>query len=186
MSAEKSISESAGVSSTKAQEDTTTNVSRRDAGAPSAWLPILARYVLAAAFLYMGIHKVRDPIEFLKLVNQYDLTSNSLILNIIAATLPWFEVFCGLLLLTGIAVRGAALVVLGMLLPFTIVVLKRALVMASTQGLRFCDVQFDCGCGSGEIIICRKLIENCGLMIIAGWLVFCRGSKLALRFSLFQ
>src|SRR5580765_4887551 len=112
----------------------------------------------------MGMNKVHDPVVFLKLVDQYNLTSNSLALNVIAAALPWFEVFCGLLLLTGVGVRGTALVLLGMLLPFSIVVFKRALVMASTQGLSFCSIQFDCGCGGGEINICRKLMENSGLM----------------------
>jgi len=151
----------------------------------STWLPVFARFVLAAAFLYMGMHKVLAPSEFLSLVRQYNLTNNHLLLNSIAAALPWFEVFCGLLLLTGVAVRGAALVVLGMLLPFSIVVFKRALVMASAKGLAFCAVQFDCGCGGGEIIICHKLIENGGLMLIAAWLMFSRQQRFSLRYSLF-
>jgi uncharacterized membrane protein YphA (DoxX/SURF4 family) len=152
----------------------------------SNFLRVFARWILAAAFLYMGAQKVRDPVAFLKLVNQYDLTSNSAILNIIAATLPWFEVFCGLLLLTGVAVRGTALVVLSMLLPFSIVVFRRALAMAAAHGIAFCSVQFDCGCGTGEIIICRKLMENAGLMFLAVWLMFCPAQKLSLRYSLFR
>jgi len=152
----------------------------------SACLRVFARCILAGAFLYMGAHKVQDPIAFLKLVDQYDLTTNSLFLNIIAAALPWFEVFCGLLLLTGVAVRGTALVILGMLLPFTIVVFKRAVIMAAANGIAFCSVQFDCGCGTGEIIICRKLVENAGLMFLAVWLMFCPAQKLSLRYSLFR
>ena len=132
----------------------------------------------------MGLQKLSAPQEFLSLVRQYHLTNNYVILNCIAAALPWFEVFCGLLLFTGVAVRGTALVVLAMLLPFSIVVLKRALVMASTQGLTFCAVQFDCGCGGGEINICRKLTENFGLMLIGIWLLFARAQKLSLRYSL--
>jgi hypothetical protein len=72
-----------------------------------------------------------------------------------------------------------------MLLPFSIVVFKRALAMAATNGIAFCSVQFDCGCGGGEIIICRKLMENAGLMFLAVWLIFCRPQKLSLRYSLF-
>ena len=149
-------------------------------------LSIVARWVLGAAFVYMGIHKVLNPAEFLGLVRQYNLTNNSFILNSIAAALPWFEVFCGLLLLLGVAVRGAALVVLAMLLPFSIVVFKRALAMAATQGLAFCAVKFDCGCGGGEIVICDKLIENSGLMLICLWLIFGAKQKLALRYSLIK
>jgi uncharacterized membrane protein YphA (DoxX/SURF4 family) len=152
----------------------------------SAILAIIARWVLGAAFVYMGLHKVLGPAEFLGLVRQYNLTNNSFILNSIAAALPWFEVFCGLLLLLGVAVRGAALVVLAMLLPFSIVVLKRALAMAATQGLAFCAVKFDCGCGSGEIVICNKLIENSGLMLICLWLIFGAQQKLSLRYSLMK
>src|SRR6476646_9625915 len=82
----------------------------------SAFFPVVVRCLLAADFLYMGMNKVHDPVVFLKLVDQYNLTSNALILNVIAAALPWFEVFCGLLLFTGVAVRGTSLVVLSMLL----------------------------------------------------------------------
>src|SRR4029077_16062735 len=114
-------------------ESTDVSVPKRPFAAE--FLPLFARCVLGAAFLYMGMHKVLDPAEFLRLVRQYDLTNNSFMLNTIAAALPWFEVFCGFLLVTGIAVRGAALVTLAMLLPFSLVVLKRAIAMASTQGL---------------------------------------------------
>ena len=168
-------------------EPMTANVEETSAprrGLRSELLPLFARCVLGAAFLYMGMHKVLDPAEFLRLVRQYDLTNNSLILNSIAALLPWFEVFCGLLLVTGFAVRGAALVTLTMLLPFSLVVLRRAIAMASSQGLAFCAVQFDCGCGGGEIVICHKLIENCGLMLVGIWLLFCRPQRLALRYDL--
>src|SRR6185436_1508416 len=139
---------------------------------------VLARWFLGGMFVYMGLHKALDPVEFLKLVRQYEMVNQSFVLNSIAAALPWFEVFCGLLLLTGVAVRGTALVVLCMLLPFSIVVFKRALAVAATNGIAFCSVQFDCGCGGGEIIICRKLMENAGLMFLAVWLIFCRPQKL--------
>ena len=52
-------------------------------------------------------------------------------MNSIGAALPWFEVFCGLLLLFGVAVRGAALMLMAMLVPFTLIVLKRALAIAA-------------------------------------------------------
>src|SRR4051812_21111767 len=151
----------------------------------TAWLPLVARLALGAVFIYMGVHKVRDPSQFLHLVELYHLTNNYVFLNTIAAALPWFEIFCGLLLILGIAVRGTALVVLGMLLPFSIVVFKRALMMAATQGLAFCAVKFDCGCGAGEIVICNKLIENGGLMLVSIWLISCQRHKWSVRDSLF-
>ena len=70
---------------------------------------VLARWVLGAVFLHMGLNKALHPVDFLKLLRQYDFVQSSLLLNSMAAALPWFEVFCGLLLLLGVAVRGTAL-----------------------------------------------------------------------------
>ena len=146
----------------------------------------LARWVLGGLFLYMGLTKALHPEEFLKLVRQYDLVSNSLLLNSIAAVLPWFEASCGLLLLAGVAVRGTAILLVLMLVPFTLLVLKRALAIAGVKGLPFCLVKFDCGCGAGEVFICNKLLENSLLIFVACALVAGWGRRLALRFSLLR
>ena len=82
---------------------------------------VLARWALGALFIYMGMNKALHPVEFLKLVRQYEMVDSYFMLNSVGALLPWFEVFCGLLLLTGTAVRGSALMLLAMLIPFTIV-----------------------------------------------------------------
>ena len=71
---------------------------------------VLARWWLGCVFIYMGLNKaLPHPEYFLKLVRQYDMVTSPLLLNSIGAALPWFEVFCGLLLLVGVAVRGSAL-----------------------------------------------------------------------------
>ena len=163
-------------------------------GAVRDLFPTLARWVVGGAFVYMGMRKILDfetfslvdPSVFLKLINEYHFTANHLIMNPIAAALPWFEVFCGLLLLAGVAVRGAALVILSMLLPFTFVIIKRGLLVAAQQHLSFCQVQFDCGCGGGEIPICPKILSNMALVLLSAWLVAGRGKMLALRYSLLR
>lgn len=147
---------------------------------------VLARWLLAAAFIYLGLNKALHPVEFLKLTRQYDLTQNALLLNFIAAALPWFEVCCGLLLLAGIAVRGAALTLALMLAPFTWLVLHRALLLEAARHVPFCAVSFDCGCGSGEEFICRKLAENLGLFALSLWLLAGRGRQFCLRFAIFK
>jgi uncharacterized membrane protein YphA (DoxX/SURF4 family) len=147
---------------------------------------VVARWLLAAVFLYMGLSKALDPVDFLKLLRQYDLTQSSLLLNSMAAALPWFEVFCGLLLLAGIAVRGTSLTLLVLLAPFTWVVLHRALLLQSAQNIPFCAVKFDCGCGAGEEFICRKLLENFLLILLSGWLLAGHGRQLSLRFNLIK
>jgi hypothetical protein len=73
-----------------------------------------------------------------------------------------------------------------MLVPFTLVVLKRALVIAAEKGIPFCAVKFDCGCGAGEVFICHKLIENTVLLLLSMWLLMGRGRPLCLRFGLFR
>lgn len=150
---------------------------RRDAAA------LAARWWLGCVYLFMGLHKAfPHPEYFLKLVRQYDLVTAPWLLNSIAAALPWFEVFCGLLLLSGLAVRGAALNSVLMLVPFTLVVLKRALAIAATTGQPFCAIKFDCGCGAGEVYICHKLVENVVLLLLSLWVLTGSNARLCARF----
>ncbi len=142
------------------------------------------RWVLGGCFIYMGLNKALHPAEFLKLVRQYDIVQWYLLLNLIATLLPWFEVFCGLLLVTGVAVRGSALMLVLMLVPFTLVVIRRALAIQTATGLAFCVIKFDCGCGTGEVLICRKIAENAAMVLVALGLMFCRTGRWSLRYAL--
>jgi uncharacterized membrane protein YphA (DoxX/SURF4 family) len=145
---------------------------------------VLARWFLGGFFIYMGLSKALHPVEFLKLVRQYDLVQNHLALNLIAAGLPWLEIFFGLLLLLGVAVRGSALMLVAMLVPFTWIILHRALAMHSLGGIAFCAIKFDCGCGTGEVLICWKLVENSLLILVSLALLFWRSRALCWRYSL--
>jgi uncharacterized membrane protein YphA (DoxX/SURF4 family) len=146
---------------------------------------ILARWVLGALFLYMGLKKAMHPVEFLKLTRQYDMVHNPVLLNSIAAGLPWFEAFCGALLLLGIAVRGTALTLVAVLIPFTGLVLKRALELQALRAIPFCAVKFDCGCGAGEVFICGKLAENFVLILLSCGLLWGGGRAFCARHALF-
>ncbi|MCX7723576.1 MAG: DoxX family membrane protein [Verrucomicrobiae bacterium] len=117
---------------------------------------IIARLVVGGMFIYTGLSKGLDPVAFLKLLRQYEIVHTPLLLNTIAGVLPWFEVFCGSLLVAGVAVRGTAVTVLAMLIPFTIVVLRHALRLQAAANIPFCAVKFDCGCGTGEVYICAN------------------------------
>lgn len=148
------------------------------------WVGLLARLVIGGVYIYMGLSKALHPVEFLKLVRQYEVLPQPLLLNLTAAGLPWFEVICGLLLVAGVAVRGAALLSTLMLVPFTIMVTLRALDLADVRGISFCQVKFDCGCGAGEIWICYKIVENLVLLGLSLWLLSGAGRKAALRYAL--
>ena len=152
----------------------------------AAMAPVAARWILGLLFLYMGLSKALHPADFLKLVRQYDMVQWPVLLNLIAATLPWFEVFCGLMLMAGVAVRGSALMLVAMLVPFTVIVIKRALAFQAAGGLAFCAIKFDCGCGGGEVLICRKIVENVLLALLYTALLFSRRSRLSLRHSVLK
>jgi uncharacterized membrane protein YphA (DoxX/SURF4 family) len=145
-----------------------------------SWTLFWVRLLVGGFFIYSGALKAQEPAEFLKLVRAYELTEVSLVLNMVAATLPWFEIFCGVLLVLGLGVRGTALVLLLLLTPLTALVLHRALELQEAGGLAFCAVRFDCGCGTGEVGICRKLAENGLLMVLGLWLAVGPRSRLAL------
>jgi uncharacterized membrane protein YphA (DoxX/SURF4 family) len=146
--------------------------------------PVAVRWILAGVYLSMGLNKALNPVPFLKVLRQYEMTDSHIFLNLVAAALPWFEVFCGLLLLSGIAVRGSALVSLLMLVPFTLLVLGRARAMHEASGTPFCAIRFDCGCGAGVVVICHKLIENGLLILLSMFLVLVRSQRWCLRYQL--
>ena len=148
---------------------------------PAQVLAVAGRWFLGGLFLYMGWKKAMDPVAFLKLVRQYGVFEQPFLLNLTAAALPWFEVFCGLLLLLGVAVRGASAMLVAMLVPFTLLILQRALGIHAAGDIAFCAIKFDCGCGSGEVLICRKLIENTLLTLLAIWLSCSVRHRLGLR-----
>jgi uncharacterized membrane protein YphA (DoxX/SURF4 family) len=147
-------------------------------------ITVVMRWALGVLFVYMGLSKALHPVEFLKLVRQYDMVQHHVLLNLIASSLPWFEVFCGGLLVLGVAVRGAALLSVVMLVPFTALVLQRALAIQAASGLPFCAIKFDCGCGAGEVFICWKLVENTLLTLASIWLIASRSRELCLRHAL--
>jgi uncharacterized membrane protein YphA (DoxX/SURF4 family) len=157
---------------------------RRSTGNATGWLEMAAvvvRWGIGLLFIYMGLNKALDPVGFLKLVRQYDLVDSAWLLNSVAATLPWFEVFCGALLVAGIGIRGTALVLILMLAPFTGIVIERAMDIQGALGIAFCAVKFDCGCGTGEVLICRKIIENTLLFLGCVWLMTGRGQRWSVR-----
>lgn len=156
------------------------------AGRKAAWgvLGTLIRWSLGAVFVWLGFQKAIHPVDFLKVVREYQLGGAHQWLNLIAGVLPWFEVFCGALLLAGVAVRGTAVLALGMLIPFTWMVTHRALEIHEAGAIPFCAIRFDCGCGAGEVNVCGKLLENGFLVLLAAALLVVRSDKWALRHDL--
>lgn len=95
------------------------------------------RFVLGAVFLYAGVTKGWDPSAFAVAVDNYRILPQTFV-PVVAVVLPWIEVVCGLLLLTGRWLPGAVLVVMALLSIFLV-----ALGSALWRGL---DIA--CGCFS--------------------------------------
>ena len=64
---------------------------------------------LGGFFLYACQHKIADPPDFAKAVNNYKLLPSEYV-HVVAIFMPWLELFCGLALVTSLGRRGAALI----------------------------------------------------------------------------
>ena len=149
---------------------------------------LITRLVLGGLFIYMGFGKAVAPTDFLKMVREYHMVPEQppILLNLIAAALPWIEIWCGCLLIAGVALRGSALALLIMLVGFTIIVTLRALDIHNTQAIPFCEIEFDCGCGTGVEWICGKIPENIGLCVLSLIVLLSRSRKLCLWGDVFR
>lgn len=152
-------------------------------------IPLLvSRLLLGAIFIYMAVDKAANPIDFLKLIREYQMVPEHppIFLNLLAAVLPWIELLCGVLLIAGVALRGTSLLLMVMLIGFTIVVALRAWNIHVTEGIPYCAIEFDCGCGAGVEWICGKIPKNIGLTLLSAVVLFSKSRKLCVRGDLFR
>jgi len=98
--------------------------------------PVLAvSLAVAAVFIYAGIDKIRDPLQFADSIAAFAILPAAFI-NLLALGLPPFEIGCGLLLLGPASRRVGALAV-----AITTAMFFIALASALLRGLTL-----DCGC----------------------------------------
>jgi len=131
------------------------------------------RIVVAVVLLYAGVKKVWMPMEFARLLKEYQILPNQL-LNLVAVMLPWIEVVCGVCFITGLWLRGTALLLSGMNAVFAIAIAFRAWLIMATTGIGFFDLTFDCGCGFGVVYIPTKIAENLLLVAVGVLILFSR------------
>lgn len=96
---------------------------------------LFLRISLGLVFVYAGVLKISDPIAFAGSVAAYKLLPY-FFNYLVAATIPWVELTCGLLLIVGYRVRAAAGITAAMNILFIVL-------LASTI-VRGLDI--DCGC----------------------------------------
>ena len=65
--------------------------------------PMVARLIVGGVFVWLSVNKIQHPIEFLKVLREYQLLPESppQFLNLTAVTLPWIELLVGILLIAG-------------------------------------------------------------------------------------
>ena len=84
--------------------------------------------------------------------------------------LPWIEILCGISMITGIFLRGSALLLVILNAWFLVIVTIRTISIMNAEGIAFADVYFDCGCGFGVTYAWRKLIEDSLFFVFSLWL----------------
>lgn len=105
--------------------------------------------ILAGVFIYAGLDKIRDPLQFADSVGAFGMLPNALV-TLFALGLPVFEVLCGLLILAPPTRRIGALA-----LTLVIAIFIVALLSALARGLTL-----DCGCfGAGAPSRPRMWVE---------------------------
>lgn len=113
------------------------------------------RLVVGGVFIWAGILKILEPLEFAQNIANYRVVSRD-ISFFLALVLPWLEVLCGILVILGILRSASSFLLSGMLGIF--------LVLITITILRGLDV--DCGCfGSiGRHVDYRLLLTDIVLL----------------------
>ncbi len=128
---------------------------------------LAVRVFLGFVLLIAGAEKLGTLDQFAHSIANYKLLPVSMI-NIAALAFVWTEIVCGVLLIAGAAVRGAALVGAVMMTIFIV-----AIGTAMARGLNI-----DCGCfpptpgAEPEKVGWPKLFEDVGLLAGAIFLVY--------------
>ncbi|MCA8963105.1 MAG: DoxX family protein [Planctomycetes bacterium] len=129
---------------------------------------LVARLVVGGMFVYLSIKKITGLPEFHKVLKTYGLPIDPpWVINGIAMYLPFLELVLGVALIIGLFRRSAFLIIIAMLVFFTFAVYSKGSDISAEKSIAFCDVAFDCGCGTGVVNLCRKLGENIVLLVLS-------------------
>jgi len=135
------------------------------------WLLAACRLILGGVFIYASIDKIIHPGAFADILYNYNLIPGWMI-HPLAVWLPWLELVSGIMMITGIFLRGATVILSGLLMVF--------IVALSINALRGYNI--DCGCfatSSGEhqgdmiglILRDIALLVPAGIILAWEWLV---------------
>jgi putative oxidoreductase len=119
------------------------------------YILIAFRLVVGGVFIWAGVSKIIDPLEFAQNIANYRVFPAG-ISFFVALVLPWIEVICGVFLILGIFRYASALLLSGFLAVF--------LVLITATIIRGIDI--DCGCfGSLSTKVDYKLILEDSILL---------------------
>lgn len=131
------------------------------------YLVLAFRLALAAVFIYAALQKIGRPLAFADEIRMYRILDIGPLLYIVAIMLPWIELFCGLSLLTGLLMRGSALIFFIFNAVFLVAVSVRTAGIMGEEEIGFMSVYFDCGCGFGATHAWKKLLEDAAFFLFS-------------------
>jgi uncharacterized membrane protein YphA (DoxX/SURF4 family) len=143
---------------------------------------LLARLLFGAVMISFAVPKIAEPLDFLKEIRNYHIMPEepAIMMNMVAVSLPWVELLGSLALIFGVFRRGAATLFVGLMIFFSAALLYRAWGIYAVEDIAFCSIRFDCGCGHGPVFICRKVLENAGLALLAFYVMISRSTRLTM------
>jgi putative oxidoreductase len=139
-------------------------------------LNLIARIIVGWIFIYAAVGKIANPADFAEDIKNYQLLPDFM-LNIVALTMPWIEILCGIFLIVGFRLKANAFLAGGLLLTFNF-----AVFYAMALGLNI-----DCGCFSerATMVGWTKIGENMLTIILALYIFIYPVKSLTLeKFSL--
>ncbi|MFN2266662.1 MAG: MauE/DoxX family redox-associated membrane protein [Desulfonatronovibrio sp.] len=124
----------------------------------SPYLALILRFYVGGLFIFASMYKINYGAEFAETIATYQIVPYWSV-NMLAITLPWLELICGIMLVAGFRAKSATVMISFMLVIFTMGVLVNL----------FRDSPISCGCfsSSDDAISWLTVIRD------LTWLAFC-------------
>lgn len=121
------------------------------------------RLVLGGVFIWTGLMKIMDPLEFAQSIANYR-TFPRLLVFLLALILPWIELICGACLILGVFQKTSAVILSGLLVSFLILIIITI----------FRGIDIDCGCFGtfSRKVDFRLILTDAVLLLLALSILF--------------